>query len=100
MKTIRPIAITERSQRAFTVTELVVVLALIALVACLHLPAFAKATSQTKRAQCASNLRQFTSAMIILATENNDQFPAYGSGYWAWDIPAAVGTFVESTGSK
>jgi prepilin-type processing-associated H-X9-DG protein len=89
-----------RQQNAFTVTELVVLLAVIALLICIRVPALAKATGQTKRAQCASNLRQFTSAMLILASENDDNFPTQSVGYWAWDIPAAVGTFVERTGSK
>jgi prepilin-type processing-associated H-X9-DG protein len=89
-----------RSQNAFTLTDLLVVLAVLALLICLRLPAFAKATNQTKRAQCASHLRQFTSALLILAGENNDQFPTTSVGFWPWDIPTSVGTFVESTGSK
>src|SRR5262245_51127931 len=91
---------TKRQRDAFTLTELVVVLAIIALLVCSRLPAFAKATGQTKRAQCASNLRQFTQAMLILAQENDDRFPSTTVGYWAWDVPTALGSFVESTGSK
>ena len=98
MKTIRPVAI-EQKERAFTTTELVVVLAVVALLILIRLPAFAKASNQTKRAQCASNLRQFTHAMHIFADENDDKLPSSGI-YWPWDLPSAVGTFVESTGSK
>ena len=42
----------------------------------------------------------FTLAMQIFANDNTDRFPTNGLGYWAWDIPADIGTFVESTGSK
>jgi len=66
----------------------------------LRLPALARATNHTKRAQCASNLRQVALAMHIFANENNDRLPMNTNGYWAWDVSGYIGTFVESTGSK
>jgi len=87
-------------QRGFTLVELLAVLAVVALLISVRLPALARATDQTKRAQCAANLGQFTLAMHIFANENDDRLPNSSAGYWAWDVPFAVGTFVESTGSK
>jgi prepilin-type processing-associated H-X9-DG protein len=87
-------------RRAFTLIELLVIVAVLALLISLRLPALARATDQTKRAQCASNLRQFDLAMHIFANDNNDRLPTTSAGYWAFDISANVGTFVESTGSK
>jgi prepilin-type processing-associated H-X9-DG protein len=78
---------------------LLVVIAVVALSVSLCLPAMVRATNQTKRAQCASNLRQFTLAMHIYANEYNDRLPA-NQGSWAWDTSSYIGTFVESTGSK
>ena len=88
------------SPAAFTLLELLVIIAVLALLISLRLPALARATDQTKRAQCAGNLRQFTLAMHIFANDNNDRMPNNSAGYWAWDVSGDIGTFVESTGSK
>jgi prepilin-type processing-associated H-X9-DG protein len=87
-------------QRAFTLLELLAIIAVLALLISLRLPALARATDQTKRAQCASNLRQFTLAMHVFANENEDRLPANTAANWAWDVSSYIGTFVESTGSK
>jgi prepilin-type processing-associated H-X9-DG protein len=87
-------------QSAFTLLELLVIIAVLVLLISLRLPALARATDQTKRAQCASNLRQFTFAMHIFANENEDRLPANSAANWAWDVSSYIGTFVESTGSK
>jgi len=87
-------------QEAFTIIELVVVLAVIALLILIRVPAMARATKQSKRAQCASNLRQFTLAEHIFANDNGDRLPHNSVGYWAFDTSWDIGTFVESTGSK
>jgi prepilin-type processing-associated H-X9-DG protein len=97
---VRGTATPELNSYAFTLLELLVIVAVLALLISLRLPALARATDQTKRAQCASNLRQFTLAMHIFANDNNDRLPTSNAGYWAFDIAFDVGTFVESTGSK
>jgi prepilin-type N-terminal cleavage/methylation domain-containing protein/prepilin-type processing-associated H-X9-DG protein len=89
-----------RRRRAFTLVELLLVVAVLALLISLRLPALARATDQTKRSQCASNLRQFNLAMLIYANDNNDRFPTNSGAYWAWDTSPNIGTFVETTGSK
>jgi prepilin-type N-terminal cleavage/methylation domain-containing protein/prepilin-type processing-associated H-X9-DG protein len=53
-----------RVRRAFTLVELLVVIALIALLIALLLPALGKAREQAKMLQCASNLRQIGMAMV------------------------------------
>src|SRR5215831_8304241 len=99
MKSFRSITANCGKDRAFTIIELLVIAAVIALLIVIRIPAMARATNQNKRAQCSSNLRQFTLAMHIYANENEDRLPAY-IGYWAWDVSLETGTFVESTGSK
>jgi prepilin-type processing-associated H-X9-DG protein len=84
----------------FTIIELIVILTIVAVLIVIQVPAMARATNQNKRAQCASNLRQFTLAMHIYAGENDDHLPTNSVGYWAYDVSSYIGTFVESTGSK
>jgi prepilin-type processing-associated H-X9-DG protein len=100
MKPFRSIKANRERDDAFTMIELLVIVAVVVLVAVIRLPALARATSQTKRAQCASNLRQFALAMHIYAGESQDRLPANTNGYWAWDVSGYIGTFVEGTGSK
>jgi type II secretory pathway pseudopilin PulG len=90
----------ELNSSGFTLLELLVIITVIALLISLRLPALARATDQSKRAQCASNLRQFALAMHIFANDNIDLLPTNGVGFWAWDTSPYIGSFVESTGSK
>ena len=73
---------------AFTVVELLVILAILTVLALVQLPALAKAKGRTLQAQCAANLKQFTLASLIYGNENNDRLPQLaGGGSWAWDLP-------------
>jgi prepilin-type N-terminal cleavage/methylation domain-containing protein len=68
------------SPDGFTFTELVVVLAVLALLTLLLLPALAGTKSQDKSAVCMSNLRQIYVGMMIYAGDNNDTFHNVGGG--------------------
>jgi prepilin-type processing-associated H-X9-DG protein len=87
-------------RRGLTLIELLVIVSLLSLLVATQVPALSRAAVQTKRGQCAANLRQFTQAMHIYAGENDDRLPTNSVGYWAWDVSSYIGTFVESTGSK
>lgn len=69
-----------RSRRAFTLVELLVVLATVALLAALLLPAVQAAREFARRSQCSSNMRQFG----IGIANYEDQFGK---------LPASVGGF-------
>ena len=67
---------TTNANRGFTLVELLVVIAVIALLASLLLPALAKAKSRALRTLCVSNMRQWGIALSLYASDNNDFFPA------------------------
>src|SRR2546428_13463634 len=65
-----------RKRAGFTVVELLVVIAVIAILAALLLPALARAKESARRARCASDLKQIVLAACMYADENDDRFPA------------------------
>lgn len=65
----------QNQNRAFTLTELVVVIGTIAVLAMVVLPALAGVANKGGRAQCANNLRQNYVASMIYATEYKDWLP-------------------------
>jgi type II secretory pathway pseudopilin PulG len=66
---------TSNKARAFTLTELVVVIGTIAVLVALVLPALAGAANKGGRAQCANNLRQISAATTMYAAEYSDWLP-------------------------
>ena len=65
----------KKPNHAFTLTELLVVLATLAVLALVLLPALAGTMNKGGRAQCANNLRQIDVASMIYATEYRDLMP-------------------------
>ena len=63
------------TRRAFTLVEVLVVIAVIALIAAMLLPALSKARQSGRRTACASNLRQLSVAVSIYAGENEGDYP-------------------------
>lgn len=63
------------AQQAFTLVELLVVLAIIALLAALLLPAVARAREKGRSAACLSNLRQIGVALQLYVQDNDNRMP-------------------------
>jgi prepilin-type N-terminal cleavage/methylation domain-containing protein/prepilin-type processing-associated H-X9-DG protein len=68
-----------RNQRAFTLIEMLVVLAIIAILASLLLPALASAKERGKRVQCLNNVHQLSITWLMYATDNSDNLVLNGS---------------------
>src|SRR5688500_3508650 len=63
------------AQAGFTLIELVVVLAVIAVLMAMLLPAIAKARSHAKSLECSSNVKQICLALLNYAAEAKGSFP-------------------------
>jgi prepilin-type N-terminal cleavage/methylation domain-containing protein/prepilin-type processing-associated H-X9-DG protein len=59
-------------RRAFTLVELLVVIAIIAILAALLLPALTAAKARAYQAACTNNSRQIALAIVLYAGDNND----------------------------
>lgn len=62
---------------AFTLVELLLVIAMIAILAALTLPVVNRATSVAQRTQCADNVRQINAALHMYADDHGDQISYY-----------------------
>lgn len=82
-----------RSQKGFTLVELLVVLAVLAVIGTLLLPAAAKAQSKMRVNRCMSNLQDIGTAMGLYMQDSQDKLPfaslRYNTGkkehHYSWD---------------
>jgi prepilin-type N-terminal cleavage/methylation domain-containing protein len=67
--------ISAKPDRGFTLTELLVVISIIAILAALRLPGLASAKTKSLSMQCLSNIRQLTQGGNMYAADFNDYLP-------------------------
>lgn len=88
------------SSRAFTLTELLVIIAMLGVLACIQVSALSLSKDQTRIAQCSANLRQITQSLQLYGGDNNDKLPLAQSGsYWAWDVTWTTGDIFNRYGT-
>ena len=76
-------------KRNFTLIELLIVVAIIAILAGMLLPALNKARAKATSIACSSNLRQITQAMMRYALDNNEYIPG-GTGFGQGELKAII----------
>jgi len=85
-------------RRGFTLIEILVVIAIIAILAAILFPVFSRARAKARQANCASNLRQLGAAVQMYLTDYDDVMPGAPNGnggsaiYGGWVWYAAFGT--------
>jgi prepilin-type N-terminal cleavage/methylation domain-containing protein len=65
----------QKNLKAFTLVELLVVVAIIGILATMMLPALAKARESARRAACKSNLHQMQLGLEMYAEANSEAYP-------------------------
>ncbi len=71
-------------RRGFTLVELLVVIAIIGILIAMLLPAIQAAREAARRANCANNLKQIGSGILLYADRNSEQIPPSGWDSYSW----------------
>lgn len=78
----------QRRRRGFTLTDLLVVLALLSLVATIALAQFIATRNKSRLARCTANLKQVNHAVLAFSNDNNQTLPTVVPGdqksLWWW----------------
>ena len=70
------------ANRAFTLVELLVVIAVIAVLAAILFPVFTTAKQQAARSMCLGNLKQLSNAFRMYTDDNSGALPSPRASYW------------------
>jgi len=71
--------------RVFTLIELLVVVAIIAVLIAILLPSLAAARERAREATCLSNLKQWSTVLMLYRNDYNDFLVPYQGPEWSWD---------------
>lgn len=67
-------------RKGFTLIELMIVIAIIAILAAILIPNFIRARAQSQLAACMSNLKNSATSLEMYATDNNGTYPTANNG--------------------
>lgn len=83
----QPHRIRRSTRSAFSLTEMLVALSIMAVLVALALPAFSVAREAVSTAKCSNNLRCIGQALALYASENNNCIPSVYDTYGiTWDV--------------
>jgi prepilin-type N-terminal cleavage/methylation domain-containing protein/prepilin-type processing-associated H-X9-DG protein len=94
-------------KRAFSLLELLMVMAILGLLCALLLPALGRARVKTQLTSCASQIRQISIACAAYSHDNRDFLPPMTyqvgtnmiHGNWAWDMPRRTAAALDHYGA-
>ena len=69
-----------RNRKGFTLIELMIVIAIIAILAAILVPNFIRARAQGQLTACKSNLKNIGTALEMYSTDNGGRFPTTATG--------------------
>ena len=75
--------ISPRARRGFTLIELMIVIAIIAILAAILVPNFIRARAQGQATACKSNLKNIATACEMYAQDNSGRYPGSGGALGA-----------------
>jgi type IV pilus assembly protein PilA len=83
-----------RRNSGFTLVEIMIVVAIIALLAVIAMPSFLRARQRSQNAKLVNALRVATDAIELYATENVGRYPA---DRFPGDVPPELATYLDAT---
>jgi prepilin-type processing-associated H-X9-DG protein/prepilin-type N-terminal cleavage/methylation domain-containing protein len=75
---------------AFTLIELMVVIAIICILMAFALPSFRTVLENSRTAKCAGNLKQIGAATFLYAADHNGYFPVSTGESMSWGVPSGT----------
>ncbi len=87
-----PLRINTRRNSAFTLIELLTVIAIIGILAGILIPVVGRVRNSARNATCISNLRQYGAALYLYAQDNKDRLPLGGGTPWFSDLRFYMGS--------
>ncbi|MFP4104776.1 MAG: type II secretion system protein [Phycisphaerae bacterium] len=78
-----------KRQGGFTLVELLIVLAIVALLATLIIPTFSRVLNLAEQATCSGNMRSVHVAIVNYATCNQRRLPPFALSGWSADLPTS-----------
>jgi prepilin-type N-terminal cleavage/methylation domain-containing protein len=85
-------------QRGFTLIALLVVIAILAILMSILLPALQRVREHGKRIVCSNNLKQIGLSLTMYGSDNDNKLPLNEFGYWLWDISYSTTDYIMATG--